>query len=271
MTEPRASTVALITGASRGIGRAVAETLAQHGLAVGLVARSAAALDEVRRTCAAAGARVAVATADVTEPAAVGAAVESVRAELGPIDLLVNNAGRIESTEVPIWEAEPDEWWDVVETDLRGPFLFCRAVLPDMVARKHGRIVNITTGAAIDGRPSYSAYSVAKTGLLRLTGSVLAAGAQHGIRAFDIAPGVVVTDMTQSMPMHDDRTDWTPVEAVTELIDAVAEGRVDPLSGRYFRAGADDLDEMLARAEQLAVSDSRTLRLRPYGPDDPLA
>jgi 3-oxoacyl-[acyl-carrier protein] reductase len=271
MTQPRASTVALITGASRGIGRAIAETLAQKGLAVGLVARDATALDEVRRACLATGARAAVATADVTDPVAVSSAVESIRSELGPIDLLVNNAGRVESTEVPIWEADPDDWWDVIETDLRGPFLFCRAVLPEMVAREHGRIVNITSGAAIDGRSVYSAYSVAKTALLRLTGSVLAAGAEHGIRAFDLAPGVVVTDMTRSMPMHEDRTDWAPVDAIAELIAAVAAGRVDSLSGRYLRASADDLDDMLARADQLAASDSRTLRLRPYGPDDPLA
>lgn len=267
----RPSTVALVTGANRGLGRAIAESLARKGVALGLVARDVDGLDAVRAECEAAGARVHVARADVTDPSAVAAAVSAIVGQLGPVDLLVNNAGRIESTEVPLWEADPDEWWDVVETDLRGPFLFCHAVLPDMVTRGHGRIVNITTGAAIDGRPVYSAYSVAKTGLLRLTGSILAAGAEHGIRAFDLAPGVVVTDMTSSMPMHDDRTDWTPVEAITDLIDTVAAGRIDALSGRYIRAGADDVDDLLARADELAVAEARTLRLRPYGPEDPLA
>ncbi|GAA2759791.1 SDR family NAD(P)-dependent oxidoreductase [Actinopolymorpha rutila] len=266
------SRVALVTGATRGIGREVALALARSGLAVGVTARSAKPLEEVREECLAAGApAAAVAAADVTRPPHVTAAVERISSELGPVDLLVNNAGRIESAEVPVWESDPDEWMSVVETDLFGPYLFCRAVLPAMVEAGHGRVVNVTSGAAVRDSAIYSAYGAAKTGLLRLTGSIVAAGADAGITAFDLSPGHVATDMTRSMAMHDDRTSWTPVEEFTDLVVAAAKGRLDPLSGRYLRAGTDNLDDLLAAAGDLARADARTLRLRPYGTDDPLA
>lgn len=266
-----ASKVALVTGASRGIGREIALTLARSGVAVGLTARDSDALERVRRECEATGARAATATADVTRYDEVRSAVDTVRSALGSVDLLVNNAGRIETSEVPLWESDPHEWWAVVETDLRGPYLFCRAILPAMVDRGAGRIVNITSGAALKDSAIYSAYGVAKTALLRLTGSIVAGAGPAGVRAFDVAPGVVRTDMTGAMPTHRERTAWTPVEAVTSMIEAIASGRLDPLSGRYLRAGTDDLSDLLERADAIARDDARTLRLRPYGGDDPLA
>ena len=266
-----ASRVALVTGASRGIGREIALALAKQGVAVGLLARDVDALQGVRRDCVEAGARVSVVRADVTDREQVEDAVAAVRTELGPIDLLVNNAGRIESTEVPVWQADPDEWWAVVETDLRGPFLCCRAVLPDMVERRRGRVVNISTGMAFTDADVYSAYRVAKTGLVRLTGAVVAGAGPYGVTAFDVAPGVVPTDMTRSMEMHSGRTEWTPPKLVGDLVTVIASGRADALSGRYLRAGADDVEALLATAPRIAEQDARTLRLRPYGPDDPLA
>lgn len=100
---------------------------------------------------------------------------------LGPIDLLVNNAGVIETREVPIWEADPDEWWDVVETDL---------------AARRGRAVNLNSGAGAADRPVYSAYCAAKAGLFRLSGNLHLAGADLGLRAFEVSPGV---DTPQSL------------------------------------------------------------------------
>lgn len=265
-----ASTVVLVTGASRGIGREVALTLAREGLALGLTARDEDALTKVREECVAAGGRAVVAAADVTSRAEVDAAVDAVRSTFGPVDLLVNNAGRIESSEVPLWESDPEEWWAVVEADLRGPYLFSRAVLPEMVARGRGRVVNVTSGAAIRDSAIYSAYGAAKAGLLRLTGSIVAAAGDAGVTAFDISPGHIETDMTRSMEMHRGRTSWTPPEAFTDLVLAVAQGRLDPLSGRYLRAGTDDVDVLLSAAAELVRLDARTLRLRPYGPEDPL-
>jgi 3-oxoacyl-[acyl-carrier protein] reductase len=265
--EPRPSTVALVTGASRGIGREIAIALARKGTAVGLVARDASALEGVRAEC---GPKAVIATADVTSGSQVRSAVAAVRDALGPIDLLVNNAGRIESSEVPLWEADPDEWWAVVETDLRGPFLFCHAVLPEMVELGRGRIVNLTSGVAIADGVIYSGYRAAKTGLLRVTGAIVEAAGERGVTAFDVSPGHVATDMTLSMEMHRGRTEWTPPEAVTGIITAIAEGRADGLSGRYLRAGTDDVEALIAKADELARLDARTLRLRPYGEDDPL-
>jgi NAD(P)-dependent dehydrogenase (short-subunit alcohol dehydrogenase family) len=123
--------VALVTGASAGIGRHLAEGLAARGAAVAGIARGGerlrAAMDEV---AAATGARTLAVPADVTDAAAVQAAVDRVTAELGTVGLLVNNAGLIDAAEVPLWDADPGQWWSVVESQVRGPFLLARAVLP---------------------------------------------------------------------------------------------------------------------------------------------
>ncbi len=131
-----------------------------------------------------------------------------------------------------------------------------------------GRVVNLSSGAGADDRPVYSAYCAAKAGLFRLTGNLHLAGHDRGLRAFDVSPGVVRTDMTGSMAMHDDRTDWTPVAAVVDLVVAVARGELDAWSGRYLRAGVDTPASLAAAADDL---DDRARRLRvvPTGPDDP--
>src|SRR5687768_6605580 len=126
--------VALITGASRGIGRHLADGLAARGMAVAGLAR-----DEERVTSAmaevagASGVRTLAVAADVTDRAAVDAAVARVADELGRVDLLVNNAGMIDAAEVPLWEADPDQWWDVVASHVRGAQLMARAVVPGML------------------------------------------------------------------------------------------------------------------------------------------
>src|SRR5690606_31109078 len=143
---------ALVTGASRGIGRAIAVGLAAAGLDVALLARDADRLAGVAAEIAALGerddaaGRAAVVTADVTDAGAVAAAVRAAEDALGGVDLLVNNAGRVDA-EVPLWEADPDEWWAIVETNVRGPFLLARAVVPGMLARGGGRVVDLNSGA----------------------------------------------------------------------------------------------------------------------------
>jgi NAD(P)-dependent dehydrogenase (short-subunit alcohol dehydrogenase family) len=267
--EPPAGQVALVTGASRGIGRQLVEELAARGMAVAGLARGGdrlrSAMDEV---AAATGARTLAVAADVTDRASVSAAVERVVAELGPIDLLVNNAGRIDAAEEPLWEADPDQWWDVVASHIRGSFLLCRTVVPWMVLRNSGRIVNIASGMSTRPRAEYSAYSVAKTGLMRLTEALAGALEGSDVHAFDVAPGVVETEMTRAMPMWRGFTDWTPPEKVVELITAIAAGELDQWSGRFLRAGMDDLDVVRTLTPEGAA---RQLRLHPYGDDDPLA
>jgi len=262
--------VALVTGASRGIGRAIAEGLASVGMDVGVLGRDEAALRETADAVERVGASACVATADVRDLEQVRAAVERVEMTVGPIDLLVNNAGMIEADAVPIWEAEPAEWWDVVEANVRGPFHCLQAVVPGMVERGGGRVIDLASGASTRDSADYSAYYASKTALLRLGASVHAAGYDLGLRAFEVAPGVVRTQMTGGMAVHADRTEWTDVADVVELVVACARGDLDAWSGRFLRAGADDVDTLRETAPAL-TDDARTLRLRPYSDDDPVA
>jgi NAD(P)-dependent dehydrogenase (short-subunit alcohol dehydrogenase family) len=266
--QPLAGTVALVTGASAGIGRYVAEGLAARGAAVAGLARTADRLSVAMTEVAeATGARTLAVAADVTDREAVLAAVQQVTAELGPVDLLVNNAGLIDAAEVPLWEADPDQWWQVVESQVRGPFLLAHAVVPTMVARGGGRVIGLASGLGTRGSDVYSAYSAGKTAQMRITEGIALAGAEHGVRAFDLAPGVVDTEMTRAMPMHAGRTEWTRPEDVVDLVVAIATGELDAWSGRFFRAGADELATLRATTPTGA---GRQLRLRPYGDDDPV-
>jgi 3-oxoacyl-[acyl-carrier protein] reductase len=261
--------VALVTGASSGIGRHLVEGLAARGMAVAGLARNeerlTAAMAEVAE---ATGSRTLAVAADVTDRAAIDAATARVTEELGPIDLLVNNAGLIDEFEVPLWETDPDQWWDVVSSHIRGGFLLCRAVVPWMVLRNRGRIVNLGSGQGLAAQPEYSAYAVAKTGLMRIT-EALAGGLEGSdVCAFDLAPGVVDTPMTRSMEKWRGRTEWTPPERVVEFVAAIAAGELDQWSGRFLRVGADDLEVVRDLTPDGAA---RQLRLVPYGDGDPLA
>lgn len=260
--DPPPARTAFVTGASRGIGRAIALGLADAGLAVAALARDGERLADL---AAHTDGQIVPLVADVTDPAAVTAAVARAEDELGGIDLLVNNAGRVDR-EVPLWEADPEEWWAVVETNVRGPFLLAHAVVPGMIARGGGRVVDLSSGSGTRDFPESNAYNVAKTALFRIGGGLDAAGHGLGIRAFELAPGVVVTDMTRSMRSHADRTEWTDVSSVVELVLAAARGDLDPLSGCYLRAGADTPESLRAViAEGRHAGDARRLRVSDWG------
>ena len=265
MPEPLAGQVALVTGASTGIGLALARGLSERGVVVAGLARGAERLSAgLADITAATGVGTLAVAADVTDLAAVRAAVARVIDQLGPVDLVVNNAGSIDAAEVPVWEADPEQWWTVVESQLRGPFHLVQAVVPAMVARGSGRVVDLASGMSTRAHPDYSAYSVGKAGQLRITESLAAAG----VLAFDVAPGVVDTPMTRSMAMWAGFTDWTPASAVVDLVAAIAEGRLDAWSGRFVRAGKDTVDSLAGTTPE---GTQRQVRLTPYGPDDPVA
>ena len=259
---------ALITGASAGIGRHLAEGLAARGMAVAGLARNPGRLATAMGDVAAAtGARTLAVAADVTDRAAVETAVARTLEEFGRVDLLVNNAGLMDPEEVPVWEADPDEWWSVVESHIRGGLLPVHAVVPGMVARQHGRVVSLASGLSTRGGRLYSAYSVGKTGLMRLT-ETLAAGLEGtGVYAFDVSPGVVRTAMSTSMSIHEGRTEWTDPADVVALVAAIAAGELDQWSGRFLHTGFDDLDT-LRRTRPEGVG--RQLRMIPYGESDPV-
>jgi NAD(P)-dependent dehydrogenase (short-subunit alcohol dehydrogenase family) len=263
-----AGQVALVTGASAGIGRHLVEGLARRGMTVAGLARGEDRLRiEMDVVADGTGARTLAVAADVTDRSAVEAAVARVHEELGHVDLLVNNAGLMDADEVPVWQADPDEWWAVVTSHVRGGLLPARAVVPGMVQRGSGRVVDLASGLSTRGGRLYSAYSVGKTGLMRLS-EVLAAGLSGtGVHVFDLAPGVVRTSMSTSMSLHENRTEWTDPERVVEFVAAIAAGELDAWSGRFLHAGTDDLDALRAHTPSGA---ERQLRLRPYGDDDPV-
>lgn len=245
MTERR---VAVVTGASRGIGRFLAQALQEHGW---VVERGSSAV------------------ADVTDVDAVETWIDDVLARRGHIDLLVNNAGVIDA-EVPLEDSDPDDWWSTIEVNVRGPYLVTRAVLPHLLDRGAGRIVNLNSGSGTKPSEVASAYNVSKTALGRITGSTHLSGQGRGVVAFDLAPGVVRTDLTKSMPRHDDRTEWTDPADVIELFLALVDGQLDAWSGRMVRAGVDTVAALRAAAQTMGPED-RTVGLLPYGEDDPLA
>lgn len=273
MPAPR---TAIVTGAGRGIGRGIALGLVRAGWDVALLGRTSGPLAAVAEEARAArpGALVVVETADVVDRAAVAAAVgriEEAFAGLGGVGLLVNNAGVIERREVDLVADDPDDIWRVIETNVRGPLLLSHAVLPGMLARGSGHVVNINSGSGHRPSPVYTGYGISKGALARLTTMIDRQYADRGVRVLDVAPGVVVTDMTQAMPLHDDRTEWTPVEATVDLVDAFGSGRLDALSGRFVRAGTDTEATLTAATEQILATDARTLRLTPYADTDPVA
>ena len=258
---------AMVTGAGRGIGRGIAIGLAQAGYKVALVGRTRAHLDSVAREISGA---VFVAAADLIDPTEVDDAVARVEDELGGIGLLVNNAGVIEREATDFVGDDVEDSWRVIEVNVRGPLLVTHAVLPGMLGRGSGRVVNLNSGAGHRAMTEYTGYAISKGALARFTTQLDAQYRDRGLRVIDLAPGHVETQMTTAMPMHAGRTQWTPVAAVAELVRAFGDGELDALSGRFVRAGTDTVDSLQAATAQIVATDARTLNLSRYGDDDPI-
>jgi NAD(P)-dependent dehydrogenase (short-subunit alcohol dehydrogenase family) len=195
--------VALVTGAGRGIGRAIALALGAAGAAVACGARS---LDQVEATAAAitaAGGRALALRLDVTRAADVGAAVEAVRASLGAVDVLVNNAGL--TLEKKTTEVTDEEWDRVLATNLTAMFRCARAVAPGMIRLERGKIINVGSMYGVIGVPRYAAYCASKAAVDGLTRSLAAEWARHRIQVNCLAPGYVNTDIPRAA-MADEKT-----------------------------------------------------------------
>lgn len=188
---------AVVTGGVRGIGLAIAERLLASGANVCVWDRDLAALDQVvpelMKLGKAHGAQV-----DITRAESVEHGVKSAINSFGKIDILVNNAGIAGSTR-KLWELPPDEWRQVIEIDLIGVYLCCRAVVPHMIENKYGRIVNIASIAGKEGNPNASHYSAAKAGVIALTKSLGKELAQLGILVNCITPAVIETDILKQV------------------------------------------------------------------------
>ena len=187
---------ALVTGGGRGIGRSIARTLGAAGARVAVLARTRQQVEEAARELSAAGSAALALAADVSLPGEVAAGVAEVERAWGGIDILVNNAGVLGPVG-PAHQADPEIWLRAVRVNLGGCFLCSRAVLPGMIARRHGAIVNLSGGGAVSPRPWFSAYGAAKAGVVRFTETLAAEVAPHGVRVNAVAPGAVRTDMAR--------------------------------------------------------------------------
>jgi NAD(P)-dependent dehydrogenase (short-subunit alcohol dehydrogenase family) len=273
-----AGSVALVTGGGRGIGRVLALALAGAGAAVGLIARSPDQLAESVQLIEAAGGLAAAASADLSDPEAAATAVKTVRDELGPVDLLVNNAG-ISGPIGLAWEVQEEQWWRAVEVNLRGVALCSRLVLPEMVGRRRGRIVNLTSEAGVFRWPLASAYSVSKAAVVKFTENLGYETRRYGISVFSVHPGLVPIGLNAAALANTAPADspqgrlskWVRQEfaagrgaepyQAAELLLRIATGEVDRLSGRHLSVH-DDLDTLLARTEDLLNNELYVLRLR---------
>ena len=188
--------IALVTGAGKGIGKAVALALANEGAHVGLVARTQKDLDEVAAAIKLLGVNVATATADISNIEEVNAAVEKIKNELGPIDILINNAGT--GTFGKFLELEPAVWENMIKVNLFGVYYATRAVLPEMIERQTGDIINISSTAGKAGSALTSAYSASKFAVFGLGESLMQEVRKHNIRVTTLAPSTIVTELAQS-------------------------------------------------------------------------
>ncbi|MEE8485067.1 MAG: 3-oxoacyl-[acyl-carrier-protein] reductase [Acidimicrobiia bacterium] len=192
------SGVALVTGAARGIGREIALKLARDGFAVAVnYASSEAKAQEVVAQIETAGGRAVALQADVSDPDAVVSLFSTVTDELGPVHVLVNNAGITDDGLVLRMSA--DQWDSVLNTNLRSVFLCTKAALRSMVRARSGRIINISSVSGISGNPGQGNYSAAKAGIIGFTKSVAKEVGSRGITVNAVAPGFIETDMTKTL------------------------------------------------------------------------
>jgi len=276
-TEPNNATnelstqVAIVTGGGRGLGRAYVQSLAAAGAKVAIVDRLADPLAETLALVEATGGTACTFTADVTDQPAMAQVVAAVEQQWGPIDVLVNNAAVV----TPLgfdWEIDPAEWWRTLEINVYGPFLCTHLVLPSMIARRRGRIVNISSIAAHSIHPYGTAYCASKAALTHMTNLLADAVKAYGIAVFALSPGaptaMIETIATSPQVPEPVRLSFRQffetgrgmAESVSMLMFLVS-GQADKLTGRYL--SAQDLpDDLLHRSEQIVQDDLYTLRLR---------
>jgi NAD(P)-dependent dehydrogenase (short-subunit alcohol dehydrogenase family) len=276
----RSPGVVVITGASRGIGREFAMRYATAGARLALLARSAEGLEETLASVRDAGAEGLAIRADVVDDDAVGAAIERVAASLGPVDVLINNAG-VGSPTGEMWAIDARRWWQTIEINLGGTVNCSRAVLPSMVARGRGRIINIVSNAGAHRWPYFTDYAVSKGAVIKLTESLAAELRSYDVSVFAAHPGLVRAGLTDAAlgpgpppptgslearvrswferELAEGRT--VSAAEAAEFIFELGSGRADALSGRYV-AIEDDLEELIQRADEVRAEDLQVLALR---------
>ena len=270
LTEKRA----VITGAGRGIGEAIALAFAAQGARLVLVSRSTEALEHVARKARDIGAPVATLTADVSRAETGSSVVDIARREYGGIDILVNNAG-VYGPIGPFAETDFDAWWRAMEVNLGGTARITHAVVPHMVAQRRGKIVNLSGGGATSPLPNLTAYSVSKTAVVRLTENLSEELKPHNIQVNAIAPGTVNTRLQDQLlaageqvagdlfvrikAMRETGKGSVPPALVAELAVFLASADADAITGKLISAPHDPWREWSGSEEGLA-SPMYTLR-----------
>lgn len=253
--------VAIVTGAGRGFGQAIATRLAAEGAAVTVTSRTAPQLAESVARIEAHGGKALAVAGDVTRAEDVARVVSRTRESFGPVTLLVSNAG-VPDPFGPLWEIDPEKWWAAQGVHIRAPMLFMREVMPEMVARRAGRIIIVSALASRVVAPNLSAYCVGKTAQVRLVEQAAAEAQAHGVKVFAIDPGFVITALAEATMNSPDAQRWLPgmvkrlrerkadsdegdLERCAQRCVDLASGRYDALSGKYMELD-DDLDAWLA-------------------------
>ncbi len=253
--------VAIVTGAGRGFGRAIAARLAAEGAAVTLTARTGAQLSAAVAEIEAAGGRALAVGGDVTNRDDVARVVSATRERFGAVTLFVNNAG-IPDPFGPLWTIDPERWWEALGVHLRAPMLFLRELLPAMVEARAGRVIIVSAIGSRIVAPNLSAYCVSKAAQVRLTQLAAAEAREHGVSVFAIDPGFVFTALAEQTMNSPDAQRWLPgmvgrlrarrdapdgdrdLARCAERCVELASGRYDGLSGQYMELD-DDLDAWL--------------------------
>jgi NAD(P)-dependent dehydrogenase (short-subunit alcohol dehydrogenase family) len=264
--------VAVVTGASQGLGRAFAAHLARQGMKIVAVARSSAGLESTVSAIRNEGGEAHAAQVNVTDEKSVESCVRDFEENLGPIDLLVNAAGEI----LPVgntWDLDLDKWWRVMETNVKGPLICCKSVISRMIPRRRGRIINIASSTVLHCRPYMSAYVTSKTALVKLSEVLAKELEPYGISVFAMHPGTVNTAMAQALmrpenvdfflwfkKIFDEHRDDPPAKA-SDLVASLASGVADSLSGRYFLAPV-DIDSTISHGEEILANNLQLLRMR---------
>ena len=214
--ETLTGSVAIVTGASSGIGAGIATMLAAEGVQVALVARRQQELERVAEAIRRNGGTALIAPADLRDEQALRAVVEQTRSSLGPVDILVNSAGIVETT--PIHELDMRAWDASLEINLRAPALLCAAVLPGMRERKRGYIVNISSEAGVIVYEGMGAYAISKHALRVLTELIQQENQEFGVKAWAICPGFVDTPMVAVWAPDANPHNFLRVEEVVDLV-----------------------------------------------------